>query len=177
MFSPVNTIIFFVTLISFIISLLILFIFFLGEYYQSIILDKIELISLYAKNNDAFKQKLIQEIDTFNASDSKVKAIEEEVSRKEHNIKALNTHGPGPFLYIICAVAFIYFLTLIIRKIRGQQIGFEGSDYLLLLFAMLSFSVEIVFYFVIIQSWKIVPDSEIIKIIIETPAGSQGLGH
>ncbi len=164
-FNPVNTTIFFITLISFIVSLILFFELILADYPEKVILDKTKVVAMYAKENDKFNFVLNEHIDKTNVTKESV--IHDKKIRTIHNNKSIMTKGVIPFLLcvILMFVAYIVYLIIIKYKFK-QNLNFEKSDSILIILAISCFIVEIVFYLIIVHNWKFIPDNEILKILL-----------
>lgn len=166
-FTPVNTTIFFITLISFIISLILFFEFVLADYPEKIILDKTSIIAMYAKENNGFNTMISKQLkDIDNSEIAKLAELDKE-ARTTNNNKALMDKGVLPFLLVIIAMFIVYVVYLLIIKYKYKRnLNFEKSDIILIILAIMCFMVEIVFYFIIVHNWKFIPDNEVIRILL-----------
>lgn len=164
-FSPVNTTIFFITLISFIVSLILFFELILADYPEKVILDKTKVIAMYAKENNTFNVVLNEHINNINISEES--AIQDKNLRTIHNNKSIMTNGVIPFLLCIVLLFVGYIAYMLVLKYKFKQnLNFEKSDSILIILAISCFVVEIVFYLIVVHNWKFIPDNEVLKILL-----------
>lgn len=164
-FSPVNTTIFFITLISFIVSLILFFELILADYPEKVILDKTKVIAMYAKENNVLNVVLNQHIDKMNITEEY--ANRDKNIRTIHNNKSIMTKGVIPFLLCVVFLFIVYIAYLLVIKYKFKtNLNFEKSDLILIILAISCFIVEIVFYLIVVHNWKFIPDNEVLKILL-----------
>jgi hypothetical protein len=177
--KPVNVVIFFITVISFLIALIIFFNVVLADFPMKTILSKVDIISLFAQQSPDLKNALNTGIDNYEKQQDQMSQqngyknyadeIQQQVNdRNSHNLKALFSFGIVPYLLCFVVMFLIYGIVIFVksRKDRSFSISFEKGDNILIIFALLSFIVEIILYFVLIQNWKFIPDNEIYQTLL-----------
>lgn len=164
-----SIIILFITVISFLICLIGFFVLLLGEYYQEIILEKVNMIVLYAKENESFKKQILESVKEYNISPEKPIAEEMTKKRKANNLNALVKMGPIPYtlVFVILFVIYLGWIAFKKRYLKRQIAWSNKVDWPLVILALGAFVVEIIFYIVIISNWKILSDTELIHTLLD----------
>jgi hypothetical protein len=152
-----------VTLICFIISLILFFLYAIADYPNTIIYDKVDLIIEYSKHDEKFRQKLISNVNSYYTTRD-VNGIEDsKKERDEHNTEYLHKTGVLPYLY---AVIFLGICLLIFSFTSNRTGHLEKCDIVLVFLAISAFVVEVIFYFILLANWKYITDTEVMKSMI-----------
>ncbi len=163
MFSKSNTLVMVVTLICFIISLILFFIYAIADYPNTIVYDKLDLIIEYSKHDEKFRRQLISNVDSYYATRDAHEIEKSKKDRYEHNTKYLHKVGVLPYLYVVIFLG----ICLLIFSFTSNRTGhLEKCDIILVILAIFAFVVEVIFYFILLANWKYITDAEVIKSII-----------
>jgi hypothetical protein len=163
MFTKSNTLIMVVTIISFMISLILFFTYALSDYPNKIIFEKVDLIIEYSKNDKMIKNKLKTKTDEYFKTRQSEKLHDHEKKRKEHNEALLHSTGILPCLYVAIVVGI---LVLYYVFTYNKTPYLESCDIILVILAIIAFSIELLFYFIILRNWNYITDAEVLKTII-----------
>jgi len=161
-FTPINTLIFFITTLSFIIALIVFFELILSNYPILILNNKVDIVTIAANQNTSINKYIQQQINSYFQNTQKIQTVENEIQqRKKTNFSCFQNQVLA-YLLVLFGL-FVLFIIWFIYKNKT----IEKIDYLLILFAILSFSVEIIFYFVILYQWKFISDSQFLQILYQ----------
>lgn len=163
MFSKSNSLVMVVTLICFIISLILFFLYAIADYPNTIIYDKVDLIIEYSKHDEKFRQKLISNVNSYYATRDVNRIEDSKKERDEHNTEYLHKAGVLPYLY---AVIFFSICLLIFSFTSNKTGHLEKCDIILVFMAVSAFVVEVIFYFILLANWKYITDAEVIGSMI-----------
>jgi nitrogen fixation-related uncharacterized protein len=154
-FNSTNILIVLLTIVFFLGILLLFFWFVLRFQFEDILKSKIEIISLYSKNDPTFKSIMTTLFDiklpdeTLNAA----KLISDK--RDEVNLNALSA-TVMPVLYAF--IGLLLLTILYIMKTKGFK--FTLAEWILVFFVFGAFLTELLFYYIIIINWKLIGDNE-----------------
>lgn len=140
----------------FIFILVCFFIFIISGTFLQVIIEKSEIIKLYADENPVFKEQLINNI---NADYDQVQNLaQQDKEKREENNKQLIINELLPYLIILTfltIIAGLYSVTF------GKNRYYKTADSILLFTLLFAFSTEIVFYFVVLRNWIYIGDQEL----------------
>lgn len=139
--------------------LVIFFWFIISNHFEHVLLSKIDIVVLMAKENEALKKQLIQQIDRDYNTTQQI-ALENEGVRMYHNFELLK-NKIGPFLYSFVSILGLLFSYICIKRVR-----FDTIDFVLILIEICAYSTEYIFYHVIISGWIFIGDQEMYKILL-----------
>jgi hypothetical protein len=151
LFSPVN---------GFIITFNIIF--FLGilcSQFETIILDKVEILTLLSKNDPTIKKNIEEYLSTIDINKLAIIAKNEKETRNIQNNDLFVKKLLGWFI-VLGTITMICFILLCLHATKNS---ISKGDLLLVFLLLFSFVTEIIFYFAVIDSWKFIGDYEIVK--------------
>jgi len=158
LFSPVNMFIIILNSLFFIGVLVIFFWFILSTQFESIMLDKVDIVTLFAQNDPAVYSSIKEYIDKVDVDQLKATSDSDQNARNTSNTQLFVDNLVWWFavLGILTLVSFGY---LISHGLGNITIG----EYMLIFLIILSFTTEIVFYFAMVNSWKFIGDFQLLK--------------
>jgi len=158
-FSPVNGFIIVFNVLFFLGVLLIFFWYVLSSQFQTIVLDKVDIITLMATYDENIKTSVTNLIQTINTEELKAAAQAEQIARNTTNQKGFVESLLGWFI-VLGVLTLIAFIMLCIHAVGG---GINKGDWVLIFLLVLSFVTEIIFYFVVVDSWEFIGDYQLFK--------------
>jgi cell division protein FtsL len=161
-FTPINTLIFFITIISFIVALIVFFELVLTNYPIFILDNKLEIVTIACKQSSSTNAYIQQQVANYFQNTQNIQMVENEIQQRKVKNFSIFQKQVLPYLLV---VFFLFVIFIIWFSVKGKKI--EKIDYLLILFAVLSFLVEIIFYFMVLYQWEFISDSEFIKILLQ----------
>lgn len=160
-FSPLNIFIIMFNILFFLIVLVLFFWFILSPQFQSIVLDKADIISLLGDSNFKIKTAIGGYLGTIDFDVLEAKANVDSIDRTVINNKNFVDTLLGWF--IVIGLVTLASLVFLIKHARKEGGGIKTSDWILLLLLVFSFTTEIIFYLVVVKPWQFIGDYELIK--------------
>ena len=162
----------------FIVVEIIFFWYILSETLVYIVLDKSDLIIYMANQDPIIKKNLINYLNTIDVQETiPQRALIEKEARISYNYNLILTYL-GPTVYTIASilVSIIFYkiigLKLINRVFSRYNYNYQldnkpisKSSYHLLLCVIFSFIPEILFYYIVIRTWKFISDAQLILLL------------
>ena len=130
--------------------------------FLEVILEKAELIKLYADEDPVFKQEILNKI---NADYEETIALgkADEKRRNEQNTRLIwNELAP----YLISLVVITLIFGMFSAAPWGESKYSRKADSFLIFTLLFAFSTEIVFYFVVLRNWVYIGDQELLTRLI-----------
>jgi hypothetical protein len=159
LFSPVNGFIITFNIIFFLGILLLFFWYILSSQFETIILDKVEILTLLSKNDPTIKKNIEEYLSTIDINKLAIIAKNEKETRNIQNNDLFVKKLLGWFI-VLGTITMICFILLCLHATKNS---ISKGDLLLVFLLLFSFVTEIIFYFAVIDSWKFIGDYEIVK--------------
>lgn len=153
-FSSVNLFISLANIIVFIIFIIAFFWFVLSNQFQTIILDKVSVIIILAKNDPAFNQTLYNFIKNNNITE---KAQQQYENRTNHNLQLMFT-DLFPFIYAGFVAEVSILIYIILNKIK-----LSFPEWILLFFVFGAFITDAIVFFTLIYPWQFIGDAKLMS--------------
>jgi hypothetical protein len=160
-FTSTNTLIFFLTMLSFIVALIVFFEEVLSKYPVLILKKKLDIVTIACQENPIVGTYIKEKVGNYFQNSENIKKVNEVSSKRKKDNLDTFMEQVFPFLVVISVIFFVYIIYGIVRK----NFNLEGQDWILIFFAIFCFIVEIIFYIVILQQWEFISDSEFIKLL------------
>ncbi len=156
-FTGINIFIILLNALFFITVLVIFFWFIVSNQFETIILDKVDIVTLLAKNNPSIYNYIKDYVNNNNIEDIKNISDTDKQTRDKNNVKLFINHMIWWFavLGILCLIVLLYLV------IKGK--GITTGDIVLILLVSVSFTTEIILFFVLIKPWKFIGDFQLMK--------------
>jgi len=179
-FESENLLLMFFNIFIFIIIEIIFFWYILSYTLVYIVLDKSELIIYMLQQDPNLKKSMINYLNSKEVRETLPQlALIQENDRNSTNYKLILQYL-GPMIYSIFAILIsitIYKLfgyRIVNRCLKNTRFKFNGtqmsrSSYFLLLCVLCSFITEILFYYIVIRSWKFISDAQLILLLYPRP--------
>ncbi len=139
--------------------LVIFFWFVISKQFEHVLLSKIDIVVLMAKENEVLKKQLIKNI-MIDYDNLQQIAEENEQARMHFNFELMR-NKIGPFLYSFVSLFGLLFSYICIKRIR-----FDTIDFVLILCEICMYSTEYIFYHIIINGWIFIGDQTIYKSLL-----------
>ena len=166
--NPVNSFIISFNILFFLIVLFIFFWYVLSVQFEVIILNKTELITLYAQNDPSVNQAVTAYVQSINLPELQAAAEADETARNKSNLNLLigypaTSNNPFPVFVWYIILSIVTFGLFIWLCVHAAKNGLTSGDKLLLFLLVLSFITEVIFYFAVVNTWEFIGDYEILK--------------
>jgi len=135
------------------------FIFIASKQYETVLADKMDLISRFVNKNAGSKQKMKDFKDAYLLSNSK-KAEEQHTVRMQENKKYINKYCLLPIGAAIIALIYV------IYKVNAAS-PWSSTDSLNLALVLLAYTTELYFFFFVVRKFEFVGDHYIIANIFK----------
>ena len=111
-FTPINTLIFFITTLSFIIALIVFFELILSNYPILILNNKVDIVTIAANQNTSINKYIQQQINSYFQNTQKIQTVENEIQqRKKTNFSCFQNQVLA-YLLVLFGLFVLFIISL-----------------------------------------------------------------